>query len=463
MARTKGPTHTWISAIPVPSRKNGKPGPAKGSVKTVSFAGQNFPVSPVLDTLYWYMAERHRMHQHRLAGEDPPWSNDEIMNSFPFTNVFRVYDRTTQYILRNVIRKGSQDLEEMCFRVILFRLFNKLDTWEHMEELLGTPTLKWSEFDVETYDSVLSDLAADGTALYCGCYISPAPPFGWHKNHSNHLRLVQVMMDNKLPVELKGFKHLKDANGRLCLYPSIGAFIAQQYVHHALVLIRLSSSRFARHVNRLLLDLNMTPHFKWSEREWAALGPGSSACLRKIFGPSVSRYEQEALQYLYESQMSHFTRLGIVKNQVPRLCDARPAGVSSVDIEHSLCECEKYSRGRFPHIKGKRTVVGRPYVQNRERITAELPSHWLQPLPKPPPPPAPPAVHEANGVPFYEVSHIVAERNVESGRYLVRWVGYGPEDDWWLTEKELEDGAGEVLQMWNNTKDRINKRIEALR
>ncbi|TCD67582.1 hypothetical protein EIP91_012212 [Steccherinum ochraceum] len=440
MARTKGATK--IKPIPVPAAGStgARSGSGKGAVRTATFAGQKFSVSPVLDMFFYFMAERHRIHQLRLAGEDPPWSKDDLMNSYPFTNVFRVYDRTTQYILRNVIKKGSQDLNEVCFRVILFRFFNKPETWEFLEEHLGTPTLKWSEYDASSYDRVLLLLECKKIAPYSGCYISPAPPFGWKRNYSNHLRLVQVMMEDNLPSELKALDYLKDAHGRVCLYPAIGDFVGQQ----------------------LLLDLNMTGHFLWSEKEWTALGPGSSACLRKMFGPQVAHYEQEALHYLFETQETHFLRLGISGNQVPRLSNSLPAGVSCVDIEHQLCECEKYCRGKFPDIKGKRTVVGRPYRESPLPISADLPEHWLRPQPKVPSPSRPSAVVTEDGDPYYEVSHIVAEKKGVTGetraRYLVRWVGWGPEDDWWLSEKDLGN-ASEVLKKWNATKERIAARI----
>ncbi|KAH8093785.1 hypothetical protein BXZ70DRAFT_976289 [Cristinia sonorae] len=457
MARTKNtfpqPVKTYIKTIPVPSGRDvSRPGPAKGAIKTVSFAGQPFPVSPILDTFFWYMAERHRIHQLRCAGQEKPWSKDDILNSHCFTNVFRVYDRTTQYILRNVIQKGSQDLYEVTFRVLLFRFFNRPETWEYLEEHLGNPTLKWSEFDVGAYDRVLSLLVSrTGSALYGAAYICPAPPFGWPKNHSNHLRLVQLLMNDDLPKELVKCKFLKDAHGRIGLYPSIGDFIGFQ----------------------LLLDLNMSSHFKWSEQEWAALGPGSSACLRKMFGPSIAGYEQDAIRYLYESQESHFARLGITRNQVPRLCEGRPAGVSAVDIEHSLCECEKYSRGRFPHIKGKRTQVGRTFKASSEPITTEIPEHWKYPVAKMAPPLNPPPALVDKGQVWYEVSHIVAEKknsgsggggggSVGKGKYLVRWVGYGPEDDWWQEEKDLENDAPVLLAQWTATKNRIAKRIAQL-
>ncbi|KAF8802017.1 hypothetical protein BYT27DRAFT_7018434, partial [Phlegmacium glaucopus] len=49
----------------------------------------------------------------------------------------------------------------------------------------------------------------------------------------------------------------------------------------------------------------------------------------------------------------------------------------------------------------------------------------------------------------YFVDKIIDEKKLHSHkgwRYLVRWIGQGPEDDVWLPQKELEDC--EALDKW---------------
>ena len=202
----------------------------------------------------------------------------------------------------------------------------------------------------------------------------------------------------------------------------------------------------------------MLPHFNFSENEWAALGPGSSECIRKIFGPSIRGHEEAALRWLYETQMSHFARLRIPKSRIPRLCTARPAGMTMVDIEHALCECEKYSRAAFPHIKGRRVSAGRPYVPKSEAITAVLPDKWRRPLaPRLWTQPAP-----VDGQDLYEISHIVREVGKSKDSrvlYHVRWMDWGPEDDTNLGEEAFE-GAKSVLKAWKALKAEVEEAIE---
>ena len=140
--------------------------------------------------------------------------------------MFRVYDRLTQYVLTHVIGTGNHSLEDAFFRVLVFRTFGKIETWEHLEEQLGTITA--GGFDASVYDRILSRLVDAGRTLYQGAYIMPAPSLGYEKNHSNHLRLIHIMMLLRVCEKIKGMQHLKDAHGYLLLFPSMGEFTAMQ-------------------------------------------------------------------------------------------------------------------------------------------------------------------------------------------------------------------------------------------
>jgi hypothetical protein len=52
----------------------------------------------------------------------------------------------------------------------------------------------------------------------------------------------------------------------------------------------------------------------------------------------------------------------------------------------------------------------------------------------------------------WEVEKIVDHKRSKNGRYrfLVRWLGYGPEDDSWLSENDLED-CQEILEEYRRS------------
>lgn len=201
----------------------------------------------------------------------------------------------------------------------------------------------------------------------------------------------------------------------------------------------------------------MLPQYNWSEDDWVALGPGSTSCIRKMFGKSIYGKEDAAIRFIRDNQFTYFACFGLSEDHIPRLCPERDPGLTMVDIEHALCECEKYSRSAFPNIKGRRSSAGRVYVPNDEPVTADVPTKWRKPLQhtrwKRPAP--------VDGKDTYEVSHIVKEAKKKEGirEYHVRWMGWPPEDDWILCEDELHR-AGDLVVAWNALKQEINDAMQ---
>src|SRR3954463_1618933 len=110
--------------------------------------------SPVFESYWRFAAERQAMYERRLRGAPAPWTDDSILRSFRFTNVFRASDRVSQYLIREVIYRSNPYPDEILFRVLLFKFFNKIETWELLERQLGPLAL--ATFDPGRADMVLS-------------------------------------------------------------------------------------------------------------------------------------------------------------------------------------------------------------------------------------------------------------------------------------------------------------------
>lgn len=167
------------------------------------------------------------------------------------------------------------------------------------------------------------------------------------------------------------------------------------------------------------------------------------------------RKAAHALRYLRDTQFSWWNWAGVRTQDLPRVSPDRPSGLSMVDIEHALCECEKYSRARLPELKGERTKVGkRRYTPRDEMPTADIPAHWLAPGPVQV---APVGQGPSCGEDEFEVEAIVAERGA---MYCVRWAGWGIDDDTWEPRDNLA-GAQALLEQWNEAKRRILDAMES--
>src|SRR3569832_1670874 len=104
------------------------------------------PIEPtkVYDTYWRFAAERQAIFFKRIEGRSYPWTMDPILAVYKFTNAYRASDRVSQYLIKNVIYSGEQQSDEIFFRTILFKLFNRIDTWELLESEVGN--ISYSEY-----------------------------------------------------------------------------------------------------------------------------------------------------------------------------------------------------------------------------------------------------------------------------------------------------------------------------
>ncbi len=82
-----------------------------------------------VDRFFAYARERHSMYLRRMAGEPEPWTKDKILYKYRFTNVFRELDKTTAWF-RKYVRDPLRDKPEVLLATVAFRLLNRIETGE---------------------------------------------------------------------------------------------------------------------------------------------------------------------------------------------------------------------------------------------------------------------------------------------------------------------------------------------
>ena len=130
--------------------------------------------TPVYDTYWRFAAERQRIFFRRVHQQPAPWTDDPVLQLHKFTNAYRASDRASQYLIRRVIYRDDLpgDPPEVVFRILLFKIFNRIETWELFERTLGPIT--YSDFSFKAYDKVLTKAMKQGESIYSAAYIMPS-------------------------------------------------------------------------------------------------------------------------------------------------------------------------------------------------------------------------------------------------------------------------------------------------
>ena len=300
--------------------------------------------------LYWYFAwERQNIFWKKLNGEEAPWTDDYILQQYKFCNSYRVNDRVSQYLLKNVIyNENIYEDEDMLFRIILFKLFNKEATWELLVNEFGNITLK--EFNFEIYSKVLNEATLKGVKIYNDAYISCAnKAFGYDRKHDNHLALLNKMFnEDKIASKIKACKTMKEAFDIIKSYPLIGNFMAYQ----------------------LVTDINYSDVVDWREDEFTVAGPGSLRGIKKCFIDNGDMSNEDIIRYMYEHQDEEFKRLNL---DFKRIGDR---SLQLIDCQNVFCELDKYCREKVPELKSNRTKIKKKYVSKKEKIEYMYPPKW---------------------------------------------------------------------------------------
>lgn len=314
----------------------------------VRIGSADLTVSEVFDTYWKFAAERQNIFFKRLRNEFP-LTADSILSSFKFTNAYRASDRVSQYLIREIAYSGEQTHEELFFRIVLFKMFNKIETWELLRQAFGE--VGYRNFDFDACDRVLTDALQKKVRIYSAAYIMPSGGArGETRKHRSHLRLLRQMMDDHVPETIAKIGSMKSAFELLRSYPMIGDFLAMQFI----------------------IDLNYSALTNFDEMEFVVAGPGAKDGIRKCFPDADLRSTPEIIKFMAASQEEQFGRLGI------RFDSLWGRRLQLIDCQNLFCEVDKYSRQAHPDIPGTsgRTRIKQQFAPNPEGLTLFYPPKW---------------------------------------------------------------------------------------
>jgi hypothetical protein len=306
----------------------------------------------VYDSYWKFAALRQEALFNRLKGKSYPWSEDPIINRYRFTNVYRASDRVSQYLIQHIIYSSdfSNAPKEVLFRILLFKLFNKIETWELLISTFGT--VSFQEYDFRKYDRVLSQAMAAGRTIYSAAYIMPSGKsfFGFERKHTNHLKLIELILERETEKRLSSCSTMQGAFEMIKAFPGLGDFLAYQ----------------------LLIDINYSTIIDFSESEFVVAGPGARGGISKCFKDTAGLSEVEIIKLMTDRQQSEFERLGLSFETLW----GRP--LQLIDCQNIFCEVDKYARVKHPDVKGNsdRIKIKQMFRMNSQPLRFWFPPKW---------------------------------------------------------------------------------------
>jgi hypothetical protein len=305
--------------------------------------------SSTVSRFFTWIGRRHAIWQSRDAGNPRPWTTDKIMQQYKFTNVFRQLDKGTVALL-DMLERGQKDTRYMpmldVFNICWYRLFNH---YEHAE----TPGYCYTAKEV--LDALEVKYRA-GDKIFTSAHMTGGeagiPKFISYKNSVRELlqRSGELLLLAHTENSMEAMFHA------LRKTHFVGPFIAYEMV---------CDMRFQRSI--FITD-------PCDVDTWANVGPGAKRGLRRIgkeptLSSMFSLWNHAAVHQLPDNVRWHHPHLWKKKRIADRRqykdslgsfdaqCEIWPP-FELREIEHSLCEFDKYERVRLGQGKPRQKYDG---------------------------------------------------------------------------------------------------------
>lgn len=289
-------------------------------------AGEHPPSKGLMD-FRKFVYERHRMYiKYKVKGfPKDTLTNDYILHKYKFTNVFRELDTGTIWCRKN-IREIYANNPELFFNIALYRVYNRIRTAEVIGYIRDYPN--------SGAEDRVRELYATGTPVFTGAYMLTGT-LGGDKIHQVFGKCANYLWDHRRELEPKLGDTLKQAFDRLIAgkIPGIGPFIAYEIV---------SDLRWTRYLENAK-DIN----------SWANPGPGAKRGIMRVYQLPVktqkmSKEERQEIRNSYPSSPEGMIRVMRYIHMIMKISNnGSMPDMEMRDIEHSLCEFDKYERVRL--------------------------------------------------------------------------------------------------------------------
>ena len=263
-----------------------------------------------IEEFFKWIVDRTRIQQKKDRGDPWPWTEDPIFREYKFTNAFRERDKTTVWFREN-IRNPLKLEPEVYMATVIFRWFNLIETGETL--LKHNLHIDWDP--EKAYTAIVPQ-----KQWITGAYMVKSPT-AMNKVRGVCQTITTLWNDRQNFIDRCPWSSLQKMTNFLEGYQFLGPFLAYE----------LSTDLRHTYIGSSAADIN----------EWANAGPGAMRGLNRIHGRDLNYTSKrhdwcEEMRDLLEG---HHIYIAVLFGE--------DIDLEMRDIEHSLCEFDKYERVRL--------------------------------------------------------------------------------------------------------------------
>src|SRR3989344_6884666 len=229
-----------------------------------------------------FIYKRHLVWYNRFVlKENPPWTEDTILQTYKLINVYRELDRCTIYLLNKL--KNVKDRKVLLLNIIFFRFFNL----DNIYEDLGIGIL--NNIDIALIGK-FDKLKAQGRPIFNNAYLISSGGLG--KKHVNIIKHLNSIKINELINKIDNSKTAEESFECIKEIPMVGPFLACE----------------------IWTDLTYFKFFKqsWTDDDFVNIGPGAKWGLEILYGKMSNRSLNEKLYLLHKIQRNLLPEIHVI-------------------------------------------------------------------------------------------------------------------------------------------------------
>lgn len=302
---------------------------------------------------FHFMEKRMDIFWRKYNNEKYPWTDDFIFIRHKFTNVYRASDRVSQYLIHNVIygdNAKSFTEEDTLLRILIFKVFNRIDTWEYIQGHLGELSLK--TFDASTMSELLAQ-RIENRPIFNSAYLMTGSHRDYIQYVSKHERWLQMIdkkfIKEKLFTKIIKAKSLEEIYELLRSCPFIGEFLGYQYA----------------------IDFNYSDVVNFDENSFVKAGIGAIRGLKKCFIDADGYSNEDLIRFTQDNLFKYREKYSC--SDFKNLFGREP---TLIDLQNCFCETDKYLRVKMPELKVDNVRIKQKYKKSGNNINYFFPPKW---------------------------------------------------------------------------------------